>query len=176
MGLSPGSRAPAREASRSGTPKASIARARRTEGPAPDTISHNTVISTAARLGEWRRSLAILDEMEAAVDERRRGAGASGTGDADVVSPDVYTYTATISACERGGEVSAALETFHRMQARGISPNTAAYNAAVRAAATRELWPLSLSLLADMRSDRVPMDLLDGKVDRERPRLDSGSA
>ena len=73
----------------------------------------------------------------------------------DNVRPDVYSFTAAISACERGGEAAAALETFRRMQASGISPNEIAYNAAIRACATPQLWPVALSLLDDMSDDGV---------------------
>ena len=127
-----------------------LLRSMRDDGPQPDAISLNTVVSTAARRGNWQRALALLSEMEAEAE-----AGGSGR-----VRPDVYTYTAAISACERGGQPTAALETFARMQSAGVEPTTAAYNAAIRAAATRELWPVSLSLLEDMRADGVPLDLV----------------
>ena len=42
------------------------------------------------------------------------------------------------------------------MQEAGVPPNTVAYNCAIRSAATRDKWPVALSLLEDMRSDGVP--------------------
>ena len=69
------------------------------------------------------------------------------------IQPDVYSYAAAISACERGGEARLALDVFGRMQKAGVKPNTIAYNVAIRSAATRELWPASLSLFQDMRDD-----------------------
>lgn len=41
------------------------------------------------------------------------------------------------------------------MQAKGVAPNTIAYNCAIRACGTAELWPAALSLLDDMRVDGV---------------------
>lgn len=137
------------------------------DGPAPNTISYNTIISTAARLGLWQRALALLSDMEAIADAppaaARRVRGESSAAKS-AVRPDVYSYTTAISACERGGEPSAALDTFARMQARDVAPNTFAYNAAIRAAATRKHWPIALSLLEDMRSDGVPLDLVSYNV------------
>ena len=128
------------------------------KGPAPDVISRNTLISTASRLGKWRTAIGMLEDMERLADTNEQQVESAAR--APIVRPDVYTYTATISACERGGEPSTSLEVFTRMQARGVAPNTASYNAAIRAAATRELWPVALSLLSDMRADAVPLDLV----------------
>lgn len=128
-------------------------------GPPPDAISYNTVISTAARGGNWQQALALLDAMS-------RGGGSGGGGRTGkgkgkgVVAPDVYSYSAAISACERGGEPEAALETFRRMRESGVAPNTIAYNTAIRACATAALWPIALTLLDDMRDDDVPRSLV----------------
>jgi pentatricopeptide repeat protein len=49
------------------------------------------------------------------------------------VDPDVITYNALISACEKAGEVETALTTFNDMRAAGIIPNLITYNALISA-------------------------------------------
>jgi pentatricopeptide repeat protein len=63
--------------------------------------------------------------------------------------PDVVTYTALISAYERGGQWLRALEAFEEMAARGCWPDAIVYNAIIDAlwqtgvvwAQVRQLWP-----------------------------------
>lgn len=48
-------------------------------------------------------------------------------------TPDVVTYTALISALERGGQWLLALETFQQMVASGCKPDAIVYNAIIDA-------------------------------------------
>lgn len=48
-------------------------------------------------------------------------------------TPDVVTYTALISALERGGQWQLALEAFQQMLARGCEPDAIVYNAIIDA-------------------------------------------
>ena len=106
---------------------------------------------------------AVAVDAAAAEDGRdastsvRRGTGRS---DPSVLQPDVFSYAAAISACERGGRADLALSTFQRMQLAGVRPNAVVYNTAIRACATEELWPAALSLLDDMREDGVAPTLV----------------
>lgn len=43
----------------------------------------------------------------------------------------------------------------HFWQDEGIPSNLVAYNSAIRACATRKLWPISLSLFEDLKEDGV---------------------
>ncbi len=43
-------------------------------------------------------------------------------------TPDVVTYTALISAFERGGQWQRALGAFHKMCAQGCKPDAIVYN------------------------------------------------
>jgi pentatricopeptide repeat domain-containing protein 1 len=49
------------------------------------------------------------------------------------INPDVMTYNATISACEKGGQWEKALDLFREMQDREIDPSVMTYNAAISA-------------------------------------------
>ena len=62
------------------------------------------------------RALGVLDRMGA-----------------EAVSPDVYTYTALITACEKAGRAGDALEVFRWMCDRQVTPNAVTYTALVSA-------------------------------------------
>ena len=82
----------------------------------------------------WMQAHGLLDEM--------RSAG---------VTPDVYSYSSAISACEKGGELTRALDLLREMRARGVSPNVISFSAAVAACAKGGLWNEALALLEQMR-------------------------
>ena len=113
-----------------------------------DVFSYNTAIATASRAGKWQeaeRLLAVMSEGEG-------------------ISPDAYSYSATISALDRGGQGARALQLFAKMQAQGVSPTVVTYNTAIRACASTQAedsagWPVALSLLDDMRDDGLAPNL-----------------
>ena len=45
--------------------------------------------------------------------------------------PNVITYNALISACEKGKQPERALELFEAMQQRGVVPNVITYSALI---------------------------------------------
>ena len=47
--------------------------------------------------------------------------------------PDVITYSAAISACEKGQKPQQALHLLQELQLRGLLPNVITYNAAISA-------------------------------------------
>ena len=49
------------------------------------------------------------------------------------VAPDVISYSAAISACEKGGQWERALALLEQMAARGVAPGVITYNAAIEA-------------------------------------------
>ena len=51
-------------------------------------------------------------------------------------TPDVVTYTALISAYEKGGQWRRALNAFDQMRSQGCRPDAIVYNAIIDA-----LWP-----------------------------------
>ena len=59
-------------------------------------------------------------------------------------TPDVVTFTALISACERSGQWHMALQAFQEMLAQGCKPDAIVYNAIIDAlwqtGRGQELW------------------------------------
>ena len=49
------------------------------------------------------------------------------------VEPDVITWNAAISACEKGGQWERAMELFQKMQERRVVPNVITWSAAISA-------------------------------------------
>merc|ERR1712174_165257 len=49
------------------------------------------------------------------------------------VWPDVISYSAAISACEKGGETAKALEIFDEMKQNNVWPDVISYSAAISA-------------------------------------------
>ena len=49
------------------------------------------------------------------------------------IVPDVITYSAAISACEKSQQAQQALHLLQELQLRGILPNVITYNAAISA-------------------------------------------
>ena len=51
------------------------------------------------------------------------------------IKADVYTYSAAISACEKGKQLEKALELFNRMERDRVHPNTITFNSIISACA-----------------------------------------
>ena len=47
--------------------------------------------------------------------------------------PNVITYSAMISACEKGHQLEPAMEIFAAMQQQGVVPNVVTYSALISA-------------------------------------------
>ena len=50
-----------------------------------------------------------------------------------VLVPDVITYNALISTCEKGEQLERATEIFQAMRQQGMAPNVITYNALISA-------------------------------------------
>merc|ERR1739841_325877 len=76
--------------------------------------------------------------------------------EADLV-PDVISYSAAISACEKGGQWQVALGLLATMQEAALVPNVISYSAAISACEKCGQWQEALGLLATMQeADLVP--------------------
>lgn len=60
-------------------------------GLKPDVWTYNSLAKVLGSCGEWERAMGLLSDM------RQRG-----------LTPDVVSYTALISACEKSGQVMVA--------------------------------------------------------------------
>jgi pentatricopeptide repeat domain-containing protein 1 len=56
------------------------------------------------------------------------------------VKPDVYSYNALISACEKGGQWERAVEVFEEMKAAGVKPDVITYSALITACEKGAQW------------------------------------
>jgi pentatricopeptide repeat protein len=75
-------------------------------------------------------------------------------GDPDVPRPDLISFNAAISACEKGGQWEKSLELLKHMKspASGITPDVITYNATISSCEKGAQWQRALALLTEMRS------------------------
>ena len=92
---------------------------------------------------DYRRALALLDEM------RESG-----------VTPNVFHYSAAISACEKGGQWQRALALLDEMRAKGVAPNVITFSAAISACEKGGQWQRALALLDEMRAKGVAPNVI----------------
>ena len=83
---------------------------------------------------QWRRALQLFHSMQ------RHG-----------VVPDVITYSALISACEKGNEPDRALKLFEAMKQQGIVPDVIIYNALISACEKGQQPERALELFEAMK-------------------------
>ena len=76
------------------------------------------------------------------------------------VAPNVVTYTAAISACQKGWQWERAVALLADMQRDGVKPNTITYNALLSACAREGRWEEALALLQDMKVGGCPPDMV----------------
>ena len=108
--------------------------------PCLATAKKFTVRLTACR-HDYRRALALLDEM------RESG-----------VMPNVFHYSAAITACEKCGQWRRGLALLDEMRASRVTPNDYSFNAAISACEKGGQWRRALDLLDEMRASRVTPD------------------
>lgn len=105
----------------------------------PDVVSYGGAITACARAGRARQALQLMAELranearatEAAVRGRDRSAPARGWREeggrsavASLPLPNLVTYSATLFACLKAGEVHRGGEVLEEMIAAGFQPNT----------------------------------------------------
>ena len=76
------------------------------------------------------------------------------------IEPDVITYSAAISACEKGGQWKHALRVLEEMRSSGTKPTVISYSAAISACEKGGQWERALELLEEMKSTGVEPDVI----------------
>ena len=111
-------------------------------GLTPDGYTSSAIMSTFTGAGEWQRGLELLWEM-------------GGYGEFAGLKPNVFTYNAGISACEKQevGRWEVAVRLLREMEERDIKPDACSYNSCIVSCGKAGRWELSLQLLREM-SDR----------------------
>ena len=89
--------------------------------------------ATAATTLQWEQSLRLLDTMRAG---------------GEATTPDAWSYSAAMRACDKGGQPSAALRLFETMQQEGRAARTLTLTLALTLALTPTLT-LTLTLTSN---------------------------
>ena len=76
------------------------------------------------------------------------------------IKPDVISYSAAISACEKGSQWEKALGLLQDMTCRGIKPDVISYSAAISACEKGSQWEKALGLLQDMTCRGIKPDVI----------------
>ena len=92
---------------------------------------------------QWRRALDLLSEM------RLRG------------QPNVVSYSAAISACEKRGKGQQhAIELTREMRERRITPNVVTFSAAISACGQAGQWANALELFDELKASGQPPNVI----------------
>ena len=146
---------------------------------APDLISHNAAISSCEKAGKWQLALQLFSSMVAqwllffvfffgfkvnsySSQPQKKGnlilicfLGCQGSISQSSHTPDVISYSATISACEKSSEWQVALRLFASMPQATLSPNVISYNAMISSCdcvvLSRDFWDVQA-----IQSLRIP--------------------
>merc|ERR1711904_202411 len=77
------------------------------------------------------------------------------------VTPDVISFNAAISACEKGGQWEQALALLDKMRKNGVTPpDVISFNAAISACGKGGQWRRAVSLLDEMPKCGVTPDVI----------------
>ncbi|CAN0454625.1 unnamed protein product, partial [Discosporangium mesarthrocarpum] len=132
----------------------------REDGFSPDVVTYSSLINCLASARQWRRAVAILDEMILLGGEEGGGEGGRGKkrgGEGGGVRPDAHCFNAAISACAkvRAGQWQEAERLVQEMQRQGLSPDHYTYNSLTNAYASSGQWKRALATLQEMRDSGV---------------------
>lgn len=83
-----------------------------------------------------------------------------GPFEATEVRPDVVSFTALISSCEKGGEWEVALNFFEQMPEAQCCPNLVTWNASISCCEKGLHWPAALHMFSSMRQASIQPDLV----------------
>eukprot|EP00435_Cladocopium_sp_Y103_P073603 s16_g44.t1 len=132
----------------------------------PDVISYNAAVAACTQ--HWQMALEIFSQMlpagpvgpRSVSRERssqdgesrpRRPRIFSAFSQGALVSPDLITYNAVVSACEKGGQWALALSIFNQMELGGSElPNCVTYQGLLSACERESQWEVGLQVLDHM--------------------------
>ena len=95
---------------------------------------HTIAIAQLGRATQWRDACLLLDRMQTASGLR----------------PNIFSYSAAISACEKGGQWQQALTLFQDMLEGGIRHDIISYNATISACEKGGQWQRALTLFQEL--------------------------
>eukprot|EP00434_Breviolum_minutum_P037012 symbB.v1.2.032804.t1/scaffold3834.1/size49527/1 len=139
----------------------------------PNNISYNASITACEKGGEWQQGIQLLDEMlsesNLAPDVVSFNALISACAICpislvmdykDPVTPNLITFSSTISACEKLGRATEAEGVLSTMRSAAVTPDIISYNASISACAKGEQWQKALSLLEMMPEARLQPNVI----------------
>lgn len=104
-------------------------------------IHFNIVLASLSETREWERALMLLEQI-------------SQTG----LHPDVYSFSAAISACKRASQPDEAISLFRSMCASDVRPNTVCFNTVLDACQAAGRHEQLLALFGAMAAYGVEPD------------------
>eukprot|EP00929_Paragymnodinium_shiwhaense_P066860 TRINITY_DN33592_c3_g1_i1.p1 TRINITY_DN33592_c3_g1~~TRINITY_DN33592_c3_g1_i1.p1 ORF type:complete len:639 (-),score=153.19 TRINITY_DN33592_c3_g1_i1:398-2314(-) len=130
--------------------------------------------------GRWQEAMGLLDDLEAQawspdistynhVITSYKALGAAGVKPALAlvrsletkgVAPNLATYCAVISVCDRAHEVDLALKLLAEMPEVKLDPQTFVFNAAMNACARSARWVQAMDLLRDLKGRGLQPDVV----------------
>ena len=99
--------------------------------------------SQKTKVGRWERALVLLESMRA-----------------QHIWPNVVSYSAAISACEKKGEWQQALQLLEAMHEHRVSPNDITFNSAISSCELYGQWLVAVDLLRLMPALQVSPDVI----------------
>ena len=113
-------------------------------GLAPNVLSYSAVQSVLVRrCGEWQQALGLFSAMFEAQ-----------------INPDVVSYSAVISACQKRGEWQQAISLFRAMPQARITPDVISYNAVISTCEKGGAWQQALALFLAMPKAQINPDVI----------------
>ena len=106
--------------------------------------NYTVVLSSCAKSKLWKQALALLFESMPTAK----------------VQPNVISYNAAVSACEKGGQWQEAMTLFEAMPKAQIQPNVISYNAGISACEKGGQWQEALALFEAMPKAQIQQDVI----------------
>lgn len=111
-------------------------------GVTPDLLTYTSIITSSAKLGKWKESISLLDEITT-----KHG-----------IKPDRVIYTAVIKACSDSGRWKEAIMMLAKMKETGIPLDSAACNSVITACASVAKWEAALKVMNFMKQEGLTID------------------
>jgi pentatricopeptide repeat protein len=138
----------------------------RAHGLVPDVITYNTVFDACQKSSQWAHALELLSEMRKyGVASNEQYASARDRIETlqrreKLNRPDVISYSAAISACEKGSQWQRALDLLKEMREQDVQPDLPCFNAAISACEKGSQYQRALELLDEIQEQGLEPDAI----------------
>ena len=111
-------------------------------GVEPDLLTYTSVITSCSRLGRWKESISILEEVSA-----KHG-----------LKPDKVMYTAVIKVCSDSGRWQETIRLLAKMKRENVRMDSTVCNSVITACAAAGQWEAALKVISFMRLEGLEVD------------------